>query len=234
MIMEVAADYHFSDSKMMLNWDAAAAVQNCCCHLRGKVLERERVVVPHAPYLPYWPLPVQRPAVVSICFVDSETIFSLVFRWVVMMLLNQRVPMNSGTWTITQTPINQYRPICTKMWGKRQANENVTFLNRTSIPIEKLVHARRRFAFSFFASIAWNRLHLAIHCPMAVRDSLGHRPQLFPGHRRPNRLTCSCMTNDREVNASLPMLADSPTAMHFPSYLWMSYLLDGKRKKKCG
>lgn len=55
--------------------------------------------------------------------------------------------------------------------------KNITFLNRTSIPIETLVLARKRFEFSFFASIAWNRLHLAIHCPMVVRDYLDHRPQ---------------------------------------------------------
>lgn len=79
-IVVVVADYHFVDSKMMSNSDAVAAAQNCCCLLRDRVLVRVRDAVPHAPYSPYWLLPVQRPAVASICSVDFETIFSLVFR----------------------------------------------------------------------------------------------------------------------------------------------------------
>lgn len=169
----VAADYHSWDSRMMLSLDAVVAVQSCHCLLHDIVLVRARAAGPHAPYLPYWLLPVQRPAAFSICFVDFETIFWLVFRWDEVMLLSQPVPMNSGTWWARTKK---------KKWNEFPKNESaiwvrITFLNRTSIPIEKLVLAKRRFEFSFFASIAWNHLHLAIRYPMVVRDYLGHRPQ---------------------------------------------------------
>lgn len=93
---------------MMLHLDAVVAGQSRCCLLHDIVLVRVRAAGPHAPYLPCWLLPVQRPAVVSICFVDFETIFSLVFRWDEVMLLNQPVPMNSGTWAHKKKTIGEF------------------------------------------------------------------------------------------------------------------------------
>lgn len=76
------------------------------------------------------------------------------------------------------------------------------------IPIEKLVRAKTLYAFSFSVLIASNRSGRAIHCPTAVPDCPDRHPRLFPGHHRPNRLSCSCTTMNAAATISMLTVAD--------------------------
>lgn len=77
MTSAVVVEFRHAGSRTTGRTDEVEVEQIRCCLLRGRALGHERDAEQHVPCQPYWLLPVQRQAVVSICCADFGTRFSL-------------------------------------------------------------------------------------------------------------------------------------------------------------